>query len=678
MIFDTGRTVLIENLGSIFKHPKAWCRLRCREPLIVSPLDSSTVDPSSGSGLSAAERSAKPPNGAEAGQMSGIDSQNYGRDLGSSVSVASGFPKDSCTPGSFDYGAIDSPNKKLDFQSPSVDLPTCRSPPGLDSIVSPSALSDSRLDLSTTVAGLPSEIPSGSLEVRPPAVESPSLSSHFPRIPPRAESSDLPASVEDYISRPRQCRKSPRLPPTVEYAQLPRPDSTPLPPLDSTLVTKKGVIRRGSSLTKSIARMSKSPSESSSPPKDTHIATGSMLFFPIFCSSIFIAENSWSYNWFLENRISTQMGSLDHFPFPLDRWNQDQMIYLSSPLCSEESPDQPQDCTAAPNEFSGADLSRLPPRRYLASLPAQQAIRKEVFGLLKGRIGQVPPLEIVDSQHEQFIKGPCYPMTLIVRVKPNNQVKARLCVRGDCVGGHQRFFMSSPTADRSLIRILLSVASNLSFDVVICDISQAFLQADVLPIADRFYAIPPPCIKFSPREWGGEILTTPPPAKTISNRYLFRCNRPIYGSTDAPLRWYVTLASRLRKFRYHPHRTDLCFFSRRCPDSGVIVALIIVHVDDLVMAGSPQEIEAFTTFIDTFVHGPIEYVTEKEPIMYCGLSIIKRKVVWNVAWPLSVEYSCSTRSGFYRKSGEVLERRRYQARSETIFGWINLVNANQI
>ena len=38
-IFDTGRSVLIGNLGSISKHPKAWCRLRRKEQGVVSPLE---------------------------------------------------------------------------------------------------------------------------------------------------------------------------------------------------------------------------------------------------------------------------------------------------------------------------------------------------------------------------------------------------------------------------------------------------------------------------------------------------------------------------------------------------------------------------------------------------------------------------------------------------------------
>ena len=89
------------------------------------------------------------------------------------------------------------------------------------------------------------------------------------------------------------------------------------------------------------------------------------------------------------------------------------------------------------------------------------------------------------------------------------------------MGGGHRFFMSSPTADRRLIRILLSVSSKLKYPVAMCDISQAFLQADVLPMAGRFYAAPPPCVQISSTEWDGRLLEQPPPVRRRSTRFIF-------------------------------------------------------------------------------------------------------------------------------------------------------------
>ena len=135
--------------------------------------------------------------------------------------------------------------------------------------------------------------------------------------------------------------------------------------------------------------------------------------------------------------------------------------------------------------------------------------------------------------------------------------------------------------------------------------------------------MPPPRVQISSLVWDGKLLEQPPPVRQRSQRFLFRCNRPIYGPTDAPIRWYVALASRIRKFQYRPHRTDLCFFSRRCPKTGAITALILAHVDDLVMTGNDEEIRAFESLLDTFVHGPLEFVTDSTPREYCGLSLFR-------------------------------------------------------
>ena len=60
VIFDTGRTVLVGNIGSIFKHPKSWTRLRAREPKIVSPMYLADREPSSSSSADPLSRPKKP------------------------------------------------------------------------------------------------------------------------------------------------------------------------------------------------------------------------------------------------------------------------------------------------------------------------------------------------------------------------------------------------------------------------------------------------------------------------------------------------------------------------------------------------------------------------------------------------------------------------------------------
>ena len=167
----------------------------------------------------------------------------------------------------------------------------------------------------------------------------------------------------------------------------------------------------------------------------------------------------------------------------------------------------------------------------------------------------------------------CVPTALVVRLKPNGVAKSRRCVRGGCAKGTQQHSTSAPKAGRCLVRICLSRADNLRYDVIACDIRQAFIQAGVFPPKDKYYILPPPCVSLVGLSAVVKYRINPPPtAPDIPHRLLFGCNLPSYGSADAPLMRYVTLASRLRKRKYYSRRVDLCRSSRVGEKSGVITA----------------------------------------------------------------------------------------------------------
>lgn len=44
VLYDGGRSVMIENLGAIFKHPKAWVRLRTRAESVATPLEEQALE----------------------------------------------------------------------------------------------------------------------------------------------------------------------------------------------------------------------------------------------------------------------------------------------------------------------------------------------------------------------------------------------------------------------------------------------------------------------------------------------------------------------------------------------------------------------------------------------------------------------------------------------------------
>ena len=252
------------------------------------------------------------------------------------------------------------------------------------------------------------------------------------------------------------------------------------------------------------------------------------------------------------------------------------------------------------------------------------------FPLLSSKPGDVPPLTIVDTWDAEHKYRKKVPTTLVVRLKSNNVVKARLCVRGDILAGpSMHSFLPAPTAGRNLLRILLSPAASWKFRITTVDISQAFLQADKLLGRDKYLALPPTCLKLNDLKWDGHIQTDTSQQLGYSSRYAFLCHRPIYGSTDAPLRWYTTLARHIRSCGYLSHRTDMCTFSKR--KDNKVVALIAVHVGDIIMAGDQTEILTLTACLSKFRHGPIQFIEEDSPVTYCGLAIYRKLSSFSVS-----------------------------------------------
>ena len=207
------------------------------------------------------------------------------------------------------------------------------------------------------------------------------------------------------------------------------------------------------------------------------------------------------------------------------------------------------DCSSASSDFVGLDLSRLPPRAYLNREGALNAIRKEIFGLIKnahttsGITG--PALSIIDLKGGKYAKMHRYKTTLVVRHKSTGAMKARLCLRGDTIEISKSSFTSAPTSDRVFARLLVSCASQLGFQVGSCDVTQAFLQSEWLLGHERYIALAPPCISLNSTQWNGAILTSPP--KTIVPiRFALLCKKPLYGSRCAPLRWYFKIASEFK------------------------------------------------------------------------------------------------------------------------------------
>ena len=70
-----------------------------------------------------------------------------------------------------------------------------------------------------------------------------------------------------------------------------------------------------------------------------------------------------------------------------------------------------------------------------------------------------------------------------------------------------------------------------------------------------------------------------------------------YGLRDAPLLWHLKACEVLRENRYKATLHDACTFVLREEGSHKLVAILTVHVDDLLVAAMPKQIKALETFL---------------------------------------------------------------------------------
>ena len=299
---------------------------------------------------------------------------------------------------------------------------------------------------------------------------------------------------------------------------------------------------------------------------------------------------------------------MDHNVFSVDT-GFDQDLGISGSSVEEEAP-----------IFDCVDLSRIPPRCYLGNSLALDSIRKEIFGLLsRSSTNRDPPLELVLLNSTHARRYPRFHTTLVVRLKGNGIVKSRLCLRGDTMTAKFSNFVSAPTVDRSMIRLLVSTAATYGYRLSMVDITCAFLQSQELSDSDKYIALPPPCIMLNTMPWDGSIATKP--QEQLGSRFGLLRHRPLYGSKCAPLRWFLTLADLFRKNNYYQHHLDLCTFSRRCPNTKNLIFVAIVHVDDILACGADKELISFDQLIHSFDADETVFSDTMDSFTFCGVQL---------------------------------------------------------
>ena len=317
---------------------------------------------------------------------------------------------------------------------------------------------------------------------------------------------------------------------------------------------------------------------------------------------------------------------------------------FEEPILALEQDDQLNDQDEL-SALSGADMNRIAPRYFLKCPRALAAVQKELAGLLKVHNGQAA-LELTSERDPRWRKNRRVHSMIVTKRKSTSEFKARLVLRGDTISEQDTAFASAPTACRGSVPMLLTWAVVFELAVYMVDISQAFLQADELAVAGKMITtVPPfvilPDVNAMPKcpESGmplvnekdikvlsfDEYQRIPTEQKKSSFRRCLVTHRPLYGGRDAPLRWFLRLASALRKGGWGNTRSDVCTFTRHAKtsqgDAERLTSLIIVHVDDLLIASNAQDIDLLKVALKQFKLGPIYDLREERQMEYLGLEL---------------------------------------------------------
>ncbi|CAE7480196.1 unnamed protein product [Symbiodinium sp. CCMP2592] len=158
---------------------------------------------------------------------------------------------------------------------------------------------------------------------------------------------------------------------------------------------------------------------------------------------------------------------------------------------------------------------------------------------------------------------------------------ARLVVPGfkDTAHLEGRLRTDAPTASRIAILLLCAVAAHFpSWELVSADVRAAFLKGDAYMAGSRTLYMQQPDRRKGPSLPG------------VRFGVIFRVLKGVFGLADAPRQWYLRLCRTLQEHGWVKSALDGALFYLRAP-SGELLALMVVHVDDLLFAGCKAALE---------------------------------------------------------------------------------------
>lgn len=206
--------------------------------------------------------------------------------------------------------------------------------------------------------------------------------------------------------------------------------------------------------------------------------------------------------------------------------------------------------------YRGSPPSRIPPRIDPRSPHARTSVVQETGDFLKDRGSAPPAMAQVRLNDLLYRHLPIAFTTLVVKRISIDLYKDRLCTRGARAPLTEVAFASSPTANRTCGRIVLTLATISRWKVKALDISQSFPHPTNLQEKAMQIIIPPPKITIP---WGSSF---PDAATDLRQMPRSQCGfyrpPPLYGGRDAQTRWFITFSTRLGNAGYRHRKAEVC------------------------------------------------------------------------------------------------------------------------
>lgn len=286
------------------------------------------------------------------------------------------------------------------------------------------------------------------------------------------------------------------------------------------------------------------------------------------------AESSLQNDYPVESIISTQetvQAQPENIaPVPVHVENQDTVPYQDTVPAQEDTvPAQPDDQDTVPvqpdNHFVETERrsnrminKELSSQIYMVTIPLKLQKTQECLDAKQVELKKLLDFgvyEEVPGERQQCIS------TRWVLWKKGDGVRARLVARGFEETMNEQ--VDSPTVGKGVMRILLAVASSFQWTVKSIDIKSAFLQGEQL---DR------------------DVYIIPPREANVTEGYVWKLKRCLYGLNDAARKFFDSVASELYAAGCVQSQLDpsLYFYHENSAVHGVIVS----HIDDFLYAGT--------------------------------------------------------------------------------------------